>query len=420
MFEPRSNPARLDGRSYLILALRNLWRNPKRTLLTLFSMVLGIAALTLLSALNDGWLKEMQDNFILAVTGHVQVHARGFEASQNLRDRMLEIEPVRDLIARDRELSGWTLRIRSSGLASVGGTSVGVQIMGVDPEQETWVTRMHQSVQAGRWVRPGLPGDLLLGSTVAANLGAGIGDRVVLTAQRPQGEMASEVFYLRGILHAGAPQIDRTLALINLQAMQSWLEMGEAVTDVVLRATEHGASSGIRERFAAALPEQSFEVMGWQELDPMVSQWLRFSGVYGLILIFIVVALVLVEVLNTMLMALHERTRELGIMSALGTRGRQLFGMVLLEGLLLIFAGSLLGYLLGAGLVSWLALEGIDLSRFANAFQFFYMSPVVHPLLTLESALRIFAATVAAALLAGLYPAWKASRIRINDALRKI
>ena len=84
--KPRRGRARLDARSYLILALRNLWRNPKRTLLTLFSMVLGIAALTLLSALNDGWLKEMQDNFILAVTGHVQVHAQGFEASQNLRD----------------------------------------------------------------------------------------------------------------------------------------------------------------------------------------------------------------------------------------------------------------------------------------------------------------------------------------------
>ena len=84
---PTQRP-RLDAASHLTLALRNLWRNPKRTLLTLFSMVLGIAALTLLSALNDGWLKEMQDNFVLAVTGHVQVHARGFEASQNLHDRM--------------------------------------------------------------------------------------------------------------------------------------------------------------------------------------------------------------------------------------------------------------------------------------------------------------------------------------------
>lgn len=420
MSEPRPGNARLDARSYLILALRNLWRNPKRTLLTLFSMVLGMAALTLLSALNDGWLKEMQDNFILAVTGHVQVHARGFEASLNLRDRIPDLDPVRDLIARERSLSGWTLRIRSSGLASVGGTGAGVRIMGVDPEQETWVTRMHRSVRSGRWLRPGLPRDLLLGGTVATNLGAGIGDRVVLTAQRPNGEMASEVFYLRGILHAGAPQIDRTLALINLGEMQNWLEMGDAVTDVVLRASQHEAAAGLRQRFAAALPAESFEVMGWQELDPMVSQWLKFSGAYGLILVFIVVALVLVEVLNTMLMALHERTRELGILSALGTRGRQLFGMVLLEGVLLIFAGSLLGWLLGAGLVGWLARDGIDLSRFANAFQFFYMSPVIRPLLTLESALRIFAATLAAALLAGLYPAWKASRIRVSDALRRV
>jgi ABC-type lipoprotein release transport system permease subunit len=196
--------------------------------------------------------------------------------------------------------------------------------------------------------------------------------------------------------------------------------LGEAVTDVVLRADTHAASGEIQRRFASALPADQYEVMGWQDLDPMVGQWLKFSDAYGLILILVVAALVLVEVLNTMLMALHERTRELGIMTALGTRGNQLFGMVLLEGLLLIFCGSVLGYLLGALLVGYLSLEGINLSRFSNAFQFFYMSPVIHPVLTLESALRILSTTLVAAALAGLYPAWKASRTQIQDALRRI
>lgn len=420
MSDSRPARARLDLRSHLLLALRNLWRNPKRTLLTLLSLVSGVAALTLLAALNDGWLKEMQDNFILAVTGHVQVHARGFEGSQNLSDHMSDIAPIRALISTDPAVTGWTRRVRSSGLASVAGTSAGIQIMGVDPEQETWVTRMHEKVQQGRWLRPGFGRDLLLGSTVARNLGAAIGDRVVLTAQRPDGEMAAEVFYLRGILSAGAPQIDRTLALINLDEMQGWLSLGDAVTDVVLRADTHAVSGGIQGRFTAALPTDHYEVMGWQDLDPMVGQWLKFSVAYGLVLILVVAALVLVEVLNTMLMALNERTRELGIMSALGTRGNQLFGMVLLEGLLLIFFGSVLGYLSGAALVGYLSFGGINLSRFSNAFQFFYMSPVIHPVLTLESAFRILGTTLVAALLAGLYPAWKASHIKIQDALRRI
>jgi ABC-type lipoprotein release transport system permease subunit len=413
-----SDQARLNAASYLDLALRNLWRNPKRTLLTLLSMVLGVAALTLLGALNDGWLKEMQDNFILALTGHVQVHARGFEASQHLRDQITDVSLIRRIIDSDPEIAGWTLRVRSSGLASASGVSAGVQIMGVDPEQETWVTRMHQAITPGHWLRPGMPRDLALGATLVTNLGAAVGDRVVLTAQRPNGEMASEVFYLRGVLQTGSPQIDRTLALIDIAAMQLWLELGQAVTDVVVRAQRHEASGRVQQRFFAALDPDRFEVMGWQELDPMVSQWLRFSDAYGLVLILVVAALVLVEVLNTMLMALHERTRELGIMAALGTRGPQLFTMVLLEGLILIFLGAVIGYVTGALGVSYLALEGIDLSRFANAFEFFYMSPVIRPLLTPDSALRILGATLIAALAAGLYPAWRAARIVPQDALR--
>ncbi len=152
----------------------------------------------------------------------------------------------------------------------------------------------------------------------------------------------------------------------------------------------------------------------------MVSQWLGFSAAYGLVLILVAAALVLVEVLNAMLMALHERTRELGIMSALGTRGKQLFLMVMLEGLLLILVSTLLGYGLGAVAVLWLAVDGIDLGAFANAFQFFYMSPVIHPLLTLESGLRILGVTLLAALVAGIYPAWRAAGIRMRDAARRV
>lgn len=410
----------LPPSSYLRLALRNLWINPRRTLLTLLSMVVGVAALTVLGALNDGWLRQMQDNFILALTGHVQIHAQGFEDSQKLSRRIRDIQPVLSALESDPDVSGWTRRIRCAGLASVGAVSAGVQIMAVDPEQETWVTHMHKSVRDGRWLKPGLPHDLLLGSTVARSLGASLGDRVVLTVQRPDGAMVAEVFFLKGILHSGSPQIDRSLALVNITALQEWLGLGVSVTDLVLRTATHNASAGVRERIAAVLSEQDYEILEWRDLDPMVSQWLGFSDAYGLVLILVVAALVLVEVLNAMLMALHERTRELGIMSALGTRGGQLFFMVLLEGLLLILAGALLGYGLGALAVLWLALDGIDLGAFSNAFEFFYMSPVIHPLLTLESALRILGATLLAALLAGIYPAWRAAGMRMRDAARRV
>ncbi|MES9979586.1 MAG: ABC transporter permease, partial [Candidatus Thiodiazotropha sp. 6PLUC5] len=269
--------------------------------ITLLTMIFGIATLTLLSALNDGWLSQMKTNFILSFTGHVQIHAKGFEVSQNLRDQISNPEEITRFMESYPEIFGWTERIRTSGLASVSGSSAGVQIMATDPEQETWVTSMDQSVKSGRWLQPGMTNDLLLGLTIAQNLGAELGDRVVLMTQRPSGEMISEVFYLRGILETGAPQIDRTLALITLKGAQQWLQMQQAVTDIVIRADEHHQTDKLYRLFAQQLSENTYEIMPWQELDPMVRQWLEFSDAYGLVILIVVIVLVLTEILNTML-----------------------------------------------------------------------------------------------------------------------
>ncbi len=413
-----AEPSHLGLLTYLLFAIRNLLRNRRRTTITLLTMIFGIAVLTLLSALNDGWLSQMKTNFILSYTGHVQIHTNGFEASQHLRDSIKNPAAVTRLMQSYPEISGWTQRIRTSGLASVGGSSAGIQILATDPEQETWVTSMHEHVTEGEWLRPGMSKDLLLGITIAQTIGAKTGDRVILMTQRPSGEMVSEVFYLLGILETGAPQIDRTLAIIPLNSAQSWLQMGQTVTDIVIRAEQHEDTNLIVRLFRQQLSEKTFEIMPWQELDPMVRQWLEFSDAYGLVIILVVVILVLTEILNTMLISLHERQKELGVIVAIGTSRRQIFSMLLLEAVLLILIGAALGYLAGSLMVYFFAESGIDLTSYANAFQFFYMNPVIHPELTQSSALRILGATLVAALLAGIYPAWKATRLRLSKALR--
>ncbi|MCU7876578.1 MAG: FtsX-like permease family protein [Candidatus Thiodiazotropha sp. (ex Lucinoma borealis)] len=409
---------RLGLFTYLSLATRNLLRNRRRTLITLITLIFGIATLTLLSALNDGWLSQMKTNFILSYTGHLQIHAKGFETSQNLNDRIKDPEEVSRLMQSYPEIIGWTQRIRTSGLASVSGNSAGIQIMATDPEQETWVTSMDQGVKEGIWLRPGMSHDLLLGRTVAQNLGAELGDRVILMAQRLNGEMVSEVFFLRGILETGAPQIDRTLAVITLNSAQQWLQMDQTVTDIVIRADNHDNTDVLYRLFAQQLSDLKYEIMPWQELDPMVRQWLEFSDAYGFVILFVVIILVLIEILNTMLISLHERQKELGVIVAIGTKRYQIFLMLLLEAVMLIFIGAILGYLAGSLLVFSVADNGINLTHFANAFEFFYMDPVIHPQLTQSSAIKILGATLAAALLAGIYPAWKATRLSLSQALR--
>jgi len=155
-------------------------------------------------------------------------------------------------------------------------------------------------------------------------------------------------------------QIDRTLAVISLSTAQDWLGMQQSITDIVIRADQHDSTDSLVRLFLQQLPPDKYEILRWQELDPMVSQWLNFSDAYGLVVIFVVVLLVLTEILNTMLIALHDRQKELGIMIAIGTRKPQIFTMLLLEAVLLILLGSLLGYLSGGLLVYSLSDGGID------------------------------------------------------------
>ena len=412
----------LGWRALLRLSLRNLARNPRRTVLTMGVTALGIGVLTFLSALSEGWLRDMQDNFILTLAGDLQVHGAGFEESQDLRLHL------RDPGALGRRLEGlpgllsWTTRVRTSGLASVAASSAGIQVLAVDPEREARVSRLRKQLVAGEWF--GLAGDgcnpVILGRSLVENLGLGVGGRLVLMAQGVGGGMVSDVFCVQGVLLTGSPPVDYRLVLMPIGIAQTWLGLGGGATDLVLRLTDHDSASRVQSDIERLLSGQGVEVLTWEQIDPMVRQWIQFSAAYSLVIILVVSALVVVEVLNTMLMALHERTRELVVMGALGTQSRDVFLMTLQEGVILVLTGALGGYVLGSLGVLWTEADGLDLSRFSNAFRFFYMSPVIHPVMSLRTALLILATTLATALVAGLLPAWWAGRADPGDLLRSV
>lgn len=397
------------------LAARNLRRNPRRTAFTLASLVLGIAGLTFLGALNDGWLADMKTNFIRSLSGHLQIHAQGYQQLGQLGQRIREPAPVLAAVAATPGVAAWTPRVRLQGLATTAGKSSIAVLYGVDPVREGGVTRLPECLEAGDWLLPGDHKEVLLGPGIAANLGADIGDKIILTAHRADGAMTTEAFRLRGILCPTGPQVDRGLALLSLATVATWLALGDDLTDVVIRLED--TAGDVADRLRQTLGPRGHEVVTWQDLDPVVGQWVSFSEAYGVVVILIVVALVILEVLNTMLMALHERRQELAVMLSLGTRPVELFRLVLLEGLLLVALGATLGYALGALLVQVMQGPGIDLSGYADALEFFYMSPVIHPRLTTQTEMRIMFTTLASALVAGLYPAIKAARIEVSHVL---
>lgn len=405
---------------YLKLGWRNLLLHPLRTGLTVAALAIGIGALTFLSAMNDGWMQQIRTNFALTLTGHIQIHASGFEQTRKLSRHIDGPATIIQQLAQRNDVNIWAQRLRVSGLASTANANAGSLIYGIQPERESRLSRMAGFVTEGEWLRPEDRHGIVLGDVLAEHLQATLDSKVVLMAALPDGNIASEVFRVRGLMHSGIMNIDNLAAIVPLATAQRWLDMDDAVTDIVIRADNFEVVTPLAKALADELAGQGLEILRWNDIDPMAEQWAQFADAYTWIILAVVIIVVLAEVLNTMLMSTHDRIREFGLMGALGVRSGQLFTMVVWETVILVLVGSLAGFAFGAWGSYYFGVHGIDLSHFSEAFSFMYMGSVVYPALRFESCASILSAAVAGAAVAGLFPAWKASTLEPVQALREI
>ena len=405
---------------YIKLGWRNLWLYRVRTGLTTAALALGIAALTFLSAMNEGWVQQIKTNFSMLLMGHVQIHADGFEKSRSLTNLIGNSNLITDQLDSEPMVKGWTRRVRVSGLASSANANAGVRVFAVEPERERDLSHVAKYVQEGRWLTKEDDHAVLVGEGLADRLKIDLGNKIVLMVALSNGDIASEVFRVRGVLHSGVMEIDMYAAIIPLGMGQKWLDLEGAVTDIVAFANDFELVEPLVAVLRENNPDGDLEILAWSDFDPMAEQWSQFADVSAWIILSIVIFVVMAEVLNTMLMSMHERTRELGMMGALGVTRRQIFTMILCETLILFVIGGLLGFLLGAGISVYFGEHGIDLSRYGVAFSFIYMESVVHPDLSLDSVMDILGAAAIGALVAGVYPALRAAKMDPAIAMRQV
>lgn len=407
------------------LAWRNIWRNRRRTALTVAATVFAVILVVVAVAMAAGVHEKMIEDSVRVHSGHLAVSGRGY-----LEDRTLEhFVPLGGGLLHELEatpgVSGTAPRLIGFGLLSNGPATRGAAVFGVDPEREGSVSTLPDRVREGRFLGGAVPREIVLGTRLAEHLDAGLGDQVLLYSVAYSLEMAYELFTVVGIMKLPDPALDRSLALISLSDAQAFFAYGDRVSEVAIlaRDAEQGERLAARlERTLVDRRDAPLAVHTWDELMPELEQiiFLDDAGMYIMLAILIVV--VAFGILNTILMSVLERTRELGVMLALGLRPVAIFAMVYVESMLLAGVGLLLGLAVAIPLVLWLQGHPVTLTgeEMTQVTEMFGMEPVMtwklKPMNPLGSALTIFAV----AALAALYPALKASRARPIDALRSL
>lgn len=399
------------------LAWRNVLRNRRRSAITILSFAVGLAALTFVWAFIDGMNRQMIRNSTRQLAGDMQVHLKGYHDDPTLDLTMIDVAPVLAAVQADPNVGAATLRLQGKALASGADKSRGIQVVGVDPQSEPRVSDLFHAVVAGQALVDASPG-VLIGEQLAEALGLGVGDEMVLMGQAFDGSVASAKLPIRGVFRTGIDELDGRLAVLPIAAVREFFAVPSGATAVVLRLRDTDQLAATQVRIARGLGPR-YEALGWPRLLPMVVSMARFHDVTAWVVLFVFFGIVAAAAANPILMSVLERTREFGIMLALGMSRARLLGVVLLEATMLGGLGLLAGNLIGLAVTATFAHVGIDMSAFGAALRTMPgLEDVTYPVLRADRSVMVSLVVFASACVTALYPAAKAAGLEPVAAIR--
>ncbi|PNU21348.1 hypothetical protein C2E25_01990 [Geothermobacter hydrogeniphilus] len=396
------------------LAARNVRRNLRRSLLTVAAIAFGLFCLILFQSLKAGLHHEMVASTVQLDTGSFQIHAAGYRPN---RVALSPLPALPELLGKlDRLGLVYAPRLKAPALVIGPGGSASVLLSGVDPEREARLTIIASRLQSGTYL--GGRDELLIGAELATALGVGVGDELKLMARSLLGSPAAKRFKVGGIFRTDLAGFNRGQLFLTLSATRALLRADGLVSEIVVRVPS-GEEQQQAARLAAVLDSDRYRVDSWDRIAPDVSQLIELNDGTMRLLVLIVFFIVALGITNTMTMTVFERYREFGILAALGMRPAGIVRLVVAESLLLGLCGALVGGLAGWAGASWFAAHGLDLTALTSSNRYFATSHVLHALLRPGDFWLANLVTLLTGLLAGLYPAWKASRLHPVEALRQ-
>jgi len=400
------------------LAWRNLWRNHRRTLIMLLAISTSVWAMLFMIALMRGMVDQMLQDGIRALPGHVQIHQSSYPDDPSIDNSLQPPGPEFLSAMRDGEVVAWASRVRVPAVISSEHGSRGITLLGVDPAAEIRLGFDPGDITGGRFLQNSSDPGIVIGKKLMERLETRLGNRLVIMTQDPGNTVVDRGFRVEGVYSARLPILEETFVYAGRDVIQNLLGVGKKVSEIAVLGHDYRKTDRLEQLVREHAPAGAV-VQSWKVLDAYLATMLQVMDGFILVWIIVILRAMSFGLVNTLMMAIFERVREIGLMLALGMRPALIVIQVLIESLLLLGIGLVCGTALACATVVPLS-DGIDVSIVSEGMEMMGAASVLFPRLGLADVFLANGILIVLGLLTSLLPAWRASRYKPVEAITKI
>jgi len=401
------------------IAWKNIWRNKQRSLIVMFSIVLGLVGGTFTAAFIFGMTDQKLNASINKEVSHIQLHNPKYLGNNEIQYSIDDAATISAFIRSLPEVKAVTERTKTPGMVNCSSISSGVQIVGIDPETEKKVTTIYQTIcdTCGKYFEGIKKNPVVISQKLAKKLKVKLRSKIVLRFPKSDGTIQLEAFKVSGIYKTSNTNFDLANVFVRNKDLADSSGQFFETHEIAVLLNTNDSLIKVASLLKAKYPQLS--VMTWKELQPELSLYEDVAGIELYIILVIILFALAFGIINTMLMVVLERVRELGMLMAIGMNKFRVFSMIMLETVMLTLTGGVIGMIIGWIIIAAFSKHGIDLSSVSEGMEAFGIDAIFYPSITLEFYLNLTIMVIITGILASVYPARKALKLNPADAIRE-
>ena len=401
------------------IAWRNIWRNKARSLVVISSVVLGVWAGIFILSFSWGLYKNNIDDSVYRQLSHIQVHHPAFVEENDSKFTIGDTDEKIKQFQSDNRIASVSSRVIGFGMITSPTTARGVKIYGINPSSEITQIRLNDFVKEGAYFATGKKNEILIGEKLAKKLKVKLKSKVVLTFTNIHSDIISGAFRIGGIYRSKNISLDEVNVYVPQEHLQELLELKASESNEIAILIKDEAQLDSLKKFSAGIVPKG-KIEDWKELSPELNMIIESFNLYTYIISGIILLALTFGIINTMLMSVLERVRELGMLMAIGLNKRKIFIMIMLETFFLSLIGAPIGLLSGWITVKTLGKTGINLSMFSEGLESYGFNAMIYPALDHEKYVIIVIMCLITAIFSAIYPSYRALQLNPSEAIRKI